>query len=279
MKIHKLTAMAFFMAVSMNAIDVLAQNDVKEQISVALTDPSKPGSLEVKLIRGSIHVVGYAGKEVVIDAVSKEGRDRNDESKDEAAKGLKRISSGRNGLDLTVEEEKNNVSIRVAIPKNPVHLTIKVPSNFNLRVGTINEGDVTVENVSGELEISNVNGAIQLTNVSGSVVANTVNGNLKAAFKAINQAAPMAFSTLNGSVDVTFPPTSKFDVKLKSDRGEVYSDFDIDVDKTASKAVRTTREGMQKVSISDWVQGKVNGGGKEVMMKNMNGNIYVRKAK
>ena len=279
MKIHKLTAMAFFMAVSMNAIDVLAQNDVKEQISVALTDPSKPGSLEVKLIRGSIHVVGYAGKEVVIDAVSKEGRDRNDESKDEAAKGLKRISSGRNGLDLTVEEEKNNVSIRVAIPKNPVHLTIKVPSNFNLRVGTINEGDVTVENVSGELEISNVNGAIQLTNVSGSVVANTVNGNLKAAFKAINQAAPMAFSTLNGSVDVTFPPTSKFDVKLKSDRGEVYSDFDIDVDKTAPKAVRTTREGMQKVSISDWVQGKVNGGGKEVMMKNMNGNIYVRKSK
>jgi len=279
MKTHKLMAIILFVTTSMNTINVVAQNDLKEQISVALTDPSKPGSLEVKIIRGSIHIVGYAGKEVIVDAVSKEGREKNEVSKDEAAKGLKRISSGRNGLDLTIEEEKNNVSIKVAIPKNPVNLTIKVPMNFDLRVGTVNEGDVKIENVSGEMEISNVNGAIQLTNVSGSVVANTVNGNLKGNFKAINQTAPMAFSTLNGAVDITFPASSKFDVKLKSDRGEIYSDFDIDVDKTVPKTVRTSNEGMQKVSISDWVQGKVNGGGKEVMMKNMNGNIYVRKAK
>ncbi|WP_229209604.1 DUF4097 family beta strand repeat-containing protein [Dyadobacter koreensis] len=272
-------AIILFVTTSMNTINVVAQNDLKEQISVALTDSSKPGSLEVKIIRGSIHIVGYAGKEVIVDAVSKEGREKNEVSKDEAAKGLKRISSGRNGLDLTIEEEKNNVSIKVAIPKNPVNLTIKVPMNFDLRVGTVNEGDVKIENVSGEMEISNVNGAIQLTNVSGSVVANTVNGNLKGNFKAINQTAPMAFSTLNGAVDITFPASSKFDVKLKSDRGEIYSDFDIDVDKTVPKTVRTSNEGMQKVSISDWVQGKVNGGGKEVMMKNMNGNIYVRKAK
>ena len=279
MKTHKLMAIILFVTTSMNTINVVAQNDLKEQISVALTDPSKPGSLDVKIIRGSIHIVGYAGKEVIVDAVSKEGREKNEVSKDEAAKGLKRISSGRNGLDLTIEEEKNNVSIKVAIPKNPINLTIKVPMNFDLRVGTVNEGDVKIENVSGEMEISNVNGAIQLTNVSGSVVANTVNGNLKGNFKAINQTAPMAFSTLNGAVDITFPASSKFDVKLKSDRGEIYSDFDIDVDKTVPKTVRTSNEGMQKVSISDWVQGKVNGGGKEVMMKNMNGNIYVRKAK
>jgi len=279
MKTHKLMAIILFVTTSMNTINVVAQNDLKEQISVALTDPSKPGSLDVKIIRGSIHIVGYAGKEVIVDAVSKQGREKNEVSKDEAAKGLKRISSGRNGLDLTIEEEKNNVSIKVAIPKNPINLTIKVPMNFDLRVGTVNEGDVKIENVSGEMEISNVNGAIQLTNVSGSVVANTVNGNLKGNFKAINQTAPMAFSTLNGAVDITFPASSKFDVKLKSDRGEIYSDFDIDVDKTVPKTVRTSNEGMQKVSISDWVQGKVNGGGKEVMMKNMNGNIYVRKAK
>ena len=71
----------------------------------------------------------------------------------------------------------------------------------------------------------------------------------------------------------------KANVKLKSDRGDVFSDFDIDIDKTQPKANRSTQTGMYKVTIEDWVYGKINGGGPEVMMKNMNGNIYVRKAK
>ncbi|MDQ6481479.1 DUF4097 family beta strand repeat-containing protein [Dyadobacter sp. LHD-138] len=279
MKIHKLLAVVLIMAASTKTLPLLAQNETKEQLTIALSDPGKPGSLNVKLIRGSIHVTGYAGKEVLIDVVSKASAEKNDDSKDENAKGLKRITTGRTDLDLTVEEQKNNVSIKTSMGRHPIHLTIKVPVQFGLQVGTINEGDVTVDNVSGELEISNVNGAIQLTNISGSIVANTVNGNLKAVFKSVNPEAPMAFSTLNGNVDVTFPAASKFDVKLKSDRGEIYSDFDVDVDKTQPKATRSAKDGLYKVSISDWVQGKVNGGGKEVMMKNMNGNIYVRKAK
>ncbi|MBE9462951.1 DUF4097 family beta strand repeat-containing protein [Dyadobacter subterraneus] len=279
MKTHKLLAIIFIAATSIKTLPTFAQNDVKEQITVPLSDPSKTGSLDVKLIRGSIHVIGYAGKEVIIDAVSKGAAERNEEPKDEAARGMKRISSGRNGLDLTIEEEKNNVRIKPSMPRYPVNLTIKVPQNFTLRVGAINEGDVVIDNVNGEFEISNVNGAIMLNNISGSVVANTVNGNVKASFKSINPESPMAFSTLNGNVDVTFPAAAKFDVKLKSDRGEIFSDYDVDVDKTQPKTVKTAKEGLYKISISDWVQGKVNGGGKEVMMKNMNGNIYVRKAK
>ena len=71
----------------------------------------------------------------------------------------------------------------------------------------------------------------------------------------------------------------KANVKLKSDQGEIYSDFDVEVDKTQPKVKRTNERGMFKLNIEDWVQGKINGGGPEMMMKNMNGNIYVRKAK
>ncbi|WP_159467513.1 DUF4097 family beta strand repeat-containing protein [Dyadobacter sp. 3J3] len=279
MKTHKVLAIILAMAASAKTLPLLAQNDIKEQITVPLSDPSKSGSLDVKLIRGSIHIIGYAGKEVIVEAATKGAAKKNEESKDQAAKGMKRISFSRNGLDLTIEEEKNNVRIKPSMPRNPVNLTIKVPQNFTLRVGAINEGDVVIDNVNGEFEVSNINGAIMLNNISGSVVANTVNGNVKANFKSINPTSPMAFSTLNGNVDVTFPPTAKFDVKLKSDRGEIFSDFDVEVDKTEPKAVKTAKNGLYKISISDWVQGKVNGGGKEVMMKNMNGNIYVRKAK
>jgi hypothetical protein len=36
---------------------------------------------------------------------------------------------------------------------------------------------------------------------------------------------------------------------------------------------------MISLKIEDWVYGKIDGGGPEIMMKNMNGNIYIRRAK
>ena len=46
----------------------------KEQIVVALSNPGKPGLVSVKLVGGSITVMGYNGKDVVIDASSRAGR-------------------------------------------------------------------------------------------------------------------------------------------------------------------------------------------------------------
>ncbi len=37
----------------------------------------------------------------------------------------------------------------------------------------------------------------------------------------------MSFSTMNGDVDVTMPGDVKARVKLKSDNGEIYSDFEV----------------------------------------------------
>lgn len=275
MKTPRILALLALAAFSTVAGQAVAQTELKEQLVVPLSDAGKPGSLKVNLIRGTIRVTGTAGNQVVIDATTK--REKGDTSRDANAEGMKRISKN-GGLDLTATEEHNAVRITTNNVNTNMDLNIKVPLKFALKVGTINEGDVFIENVEGEMEITNVNGDIRLTNVAGSAVANTVNGTLKANFKTVSQ-SPMAFSTLNGNVDVTLPATAKFSVKMKSDRGEIYSDFDVDVDKTIPQAEKTSKEGMYKVSIDDWVKGKVNGGGSEIMMKNMNGNIYVRKAK
>ena len=271
-------ALAISLALSLPATHVLAQNETKESLTVPLTEPGKPGSLRVNLVNGTIHVSGYSGNQVIIEGSTKT-EDEKDNKKDEQAGGMRRIRPANAGLDITATVENNDVRISSRYVNKTMNLNIKVPQKFALKVGTVNNGDVIIENVDGEMEITNVNGDIRLTNISGSAVANTVNGTLKANFKNINAQSPMAFSTLNGSVDVTLPATAKFDVKLKSDRGEIYSDFDVDVNKTAPQPVRTNKEGMYKVSLEDWVRGKVNGGGSEIMMKNMNGNIYVRKAK
>ena len=272
----------------------IAQSEVKEQLIIPLTDPGKPGSLEVGLVTGFIHVVGYNGKDVVIDAVAGSNRsdgaengrvdnrnnnqNNNQNTNRDDGPGMRRIPTG-NSMDLSAEEKNNRVHVSTNSHQKPVNLTIKVPQRFSLKLSTVNRGNITVDNVTGELEINNVNGAITLTNISGSAVAHTINGELKATFREVDNNTPMAFSTLNSRVDVTFPASVKASVKLKSDRGDIYSDFDIDIDKRQPQTTRSNQSGMYRVTIEDWVYGKINGGGPEVMMKSMNGSIYVRKAK
>ena len=97
-------------------------------------------------------------------------------------------------------------------------------------------------------------------------------------FNKLDTNDPMAFSTLNGDVNVTFPADTKANLKLKSDNGEIFSDFEMVIDKTPSKVDKTNASGMYNIKKDDWVYGKINGGGAEMLMKNMEGNIYIKKA-
>lgn len=250
----------------------------EQQLTVDLTMPDKPGSLAVKLANGSIHVKGYAGKSVVIEAVGRT-RPAGDEPADRAAPpGMRRLST-TNSLTLTAKELNNHIGLETDSYRHAIDLTIKVPLNFSLKLGAVNGGDIVVDNVRGELELSNVNGAILLNQVSGSVVANTVNGSLTATFTSVTAGAPMAFSSLTGKVDVTFPGTIKASLKLKSDRGQVYSDFEVALDKSAPKVTHTTQNGFSRLSTDPWTYGTLNGGGADITLKSMNGDLFIRKAK
>ena len=295
MKTTKIAAI-FLMMLSI-ATGIKAQSDQKEQLIVPLTEPGKPFKLDVGLINGSIRVVSYEGKDIVIDVqagsmtekkAQKLNRtgvnvdvnvDVNSNTEKSSSNGMKRINGG-NGFDVSAEEKNNKVIVHSDSWKAGISLTIKVPqSDATLKLSTVSNGDISVTNVNGEMEISNVNGAIHLTNVSGSAVANTVNGPVIATFKSIDPKAAMAFSTLNGNVDVSFPASFKANLKLKSDMGEMYTDFDMETDKSQAKVNRTNQNGMYRVNTENWIYGKINGGGPEMMMKNMHGNIYIRKAK
>ncbi|HEY0245620.1 MAG TPA: DUF4097 family beta strand repeat-containing protein, partial [Mucilaginibacter sp.] len=197
----------------------------------------------------------------------------------ENSAGMRRIGGGEN-IDVTAHEKNNEVRVQSEGSMRGTNLVIKVPQVANsIKLSTINNGGIVVSDVSGDLEIQNTNGYINLFNISGSVVANTVNGKVLVTFKSIDPKAAMAFSTLNGNVDVTFPASFKGNMKVRSDRGQVYSDFEMTPDPSQPKTTKTVKDGMYHLNIEDWVYGKIGGGGPEVLMKNMNGNIYIRKAK
>lgn len=272
MKKIKIIGMAFFSLLI--AAQSFAQSGSTETLTVPLSSPGKEYTLKVHLVTGSIKVTGYDGKDVIINVTPRDG---DEEESPKTVNGMKRITT-HGSFEVTAKEADNTVTVNTGNPNKSIDLELKIPQGVKLKAGTVNDGEVTVDNLRGELEINNVNDKITLTNISGSVMANTVNGDVEVIFKTIDPKAPMAFSTLNGDVNVTFPADTKANLKLKSDNGDVFSDFDIDIDKAPAKIDKTIEPGLYKIKKDDWVLGKINGGGPEIMMKNMQGDIYVKKA-
>jgi DUF4097 and DUF4098 domain-containing protein YvlB len=255
-------------------VTATAQDSNKEQLVVPLSDPGKPYKLNVDLVTGSIKVVGYEGKDIIIDAETESGKRREERSEG----GMRKLSA--HNLSIAAQVKNNQVHVYSEQPNINVQLTLKIPKTAeSIKLETVNDGDIDVSSISGEMEISNTNGGIKLSNVSGSVVANSVNGNVSATFSSIDPKAPMAFSTLNGNVDVSFPTSLKADVRLKSEQGDVFTDFDVVVDQRKPDTEKTKEGNMYRLNVKDWIYGKIGGGGPEIMMNNMNGNIYVRKIK
>jgi DUF4097 and DUF4098 domain-containing protein YvlB len=272
----------------------LAQDAKVDRAVVPLTTPGKPALIKAGVLMGGITVKGYEGKEVIVEArVREEKLEEGDEEDaaelagDEADKAEPDKSAGMKlipvvGTGLEIEEQDNVVTIGSESWKNAVDLVIQVPSASNLELSSTNDGDIVVENVSGAIEVSNVNGSNTLRNISGNVVAHTVNGEILVTMSRVTPDKPMSFSTMNGDIDVTFPADIKAAVRLKSQQGDIYSDFDVTLkpapQKPAEQAEKSGK-GKYRISFDRFLTGAVNGGGPEFTFNTFNGDIYIRKGK
>jgi len=272
-KFHKCIISIAAAALFTLAQPLSAQSD--NRVTVPLTDPARPVTLRAHLVSGSITVKGADVKEVIVEA-----RARGDEARSGGrAEGMKRIPMTSTGLNI--EAENNNVRVSTDSYQRTVDLTITVPIHTSVSLHSVNDGNILVTGVDGEFDVNNVNGEVDLKNIGGSVVAHALNGHVIATFNSIDPQKPMAFSSLNGDIDVTFPADLKANVSLRTDNGEVYSDFDVKVQPNApQQTVEDDRGkgGKYKVKIDKNVRGTINGGGQEIQFKNFNGNIYIRKA-
>lgn len=285
-----------------------AQDAKTDRAVVPLTNPAKSALIKADVLMGSITVKGYDGKEVIVEAKVRErsltdeddvgeavsdavrgavqasrgavaGEDKDEKDKAAKVAGMKKIGVVSTGLE--VEESNNVVSISAESWKYAVDITIQVPRASSLELHSTNDGDIVVENVSGEIEVENVNGSNTLRNVSGNVIVNTVNGDVTVTMTRVTPDKPMSFSSMNGDVDVTLPADVKANVKMKSQQGEIYSDFDITLKQALQKAEEVSKSGKGKyrISFEKHVYGAINGGGPEYSFNTFNGDVFIRKGK
>jgi hypothetical protein len=246
-----------------------------DQVVVPLSDPSRPSLIDVSLVQGSITVRGANRKDVLV--IARPSVDRPSRRVDAEATGLRRIPQT---AGFRVSEEGNRVKVSSDSPNRSITFEIEAPARTNLKLSTVNGGEILVENIDGDLDVSNTNGGITLNGVAGSVDAGTTNGNVRATLTRVTAEKAMAFTSLNGMIDVTLPPATKANLRMRSDNGDVYSDFDVQLAASAP-LVQENRSGngRYRISRNRSIVGAINGGGPEFELRTFNSNVYVRKGR
>jgi DUF4097 and DUF4098 domain-containing protein YvlB len=262
---------------------LLAQDG--EKVAVPLHDPSRPATVQIHLLQGGITVRGADIKDVEVETRASGGerrRGRHERPTDTArADGLKKLElPGNSGLDVV--EDNNLVTIKTSPMGTGADLVVTVPKHTSLKLKCLNGGDIVVEQVDGEIDADNLNGKVTMKNVSGSVVAHSLNGSVTASLDRVDASKPMSFSTMNGDIDVTLPDSLKANVRMKTDNGEIYSDFDVNLSRGDN--VKPTEAGRQpdgtyRIRFDHTLKGTINGGGPEFQFTSFNGQIYIRRKK
>jgi hypothetical protein len=162
---------------------------------------------------------------------------------------------------------------------NPISIIVNktVGGVFN---GII-EGDVNVKNFSGIIEVNTVHGSISAKNIDGEVIASTVEGDINIAFNKLNKDRTLYFSTINGDIDITFPKGTNADIMVRTMEGDVYSGFNGDVilgkETEDETATTESQNNFSNLFQSNYITTRINGGGQNIYLSTIDGNVYIRK--
>jgi hypothetical protein len=244
-------------------------NTYAQQVSIPVKVKSD-GKVVVNNLDAGIIIDGYHGRELLISV-------DNYQKPPERAKGLKPVyyhGVDNTGIGLSIEEINKIIEISGVSPRTRhAKYTIKIPNDLNLKVASpgFQSRDIQVRNFMREVEVESKSGDINLEDVSGPVIINNLSGNVLVKFSKVTQDYPISLRAVSGDIDVTLPDDTPANLKMKSITGEIYTNFEPEYENTPEKG-RLPRIG------GHVILAKINGGGVEINLETMSGNIFLRKA-
>ncbi len=223
----------------------------------------------ITMFSSKVQIIGHNSDEVVIET-------SNYTPAPARADGLKPLynqAEDNTGVGLAVGKEGNTLKITKASRKGG-EFTIRVPRRASVvyEEADWTGDDLTLADVDGEIELKLNNSGATLTHVSGPIIANTTAGDITIKFSSLNQSKPSAISSVAGTVDIALPANTKANFKLKTIQGEVYTDFDMNLDKNS-------QGDLTKIAGGNNINGKTNGGGVEVSVYTISNDMFIRKKK
>lgn len=257
---------------------------------------SPANALIVSNINGGIKVVGYDGDKIQLEA-----------TKTIHAKTEARLEQGKVDIQIGIIDRADTLIVYVRdgcnefrrnagrrnhtggqdnawgyhSMTNNCHLTydykmdftIKVPAGLNLHVSTVNNGEVTVEKVSGIVRAANINGGIRLANLKSQAHAHTINGDVNVEYSE-NPGKDCSFYTLNGDIHALFQTGLSANMSFESFNGSLYTNL---------PALQTLPVKIESASHGQGVKYKIHGnryqigrGGPLLDFETFNGNVYLK---
>jgi hypothetical protein len=238
--------------------------------------------IDLDNVNGFVHVTGYAGAGIEMVA-----------EKSTVAESADRLEAAKRDVKLDISQTGDTLSFYVDGPfrcncgdgrrgisehRRPGYrvtydFDLKVPAGTELRLSTVNHGDIEVKNTTGDFEIDNVNGRITMDEIAGSGSAHTVNGPVKLTF-ARNPRGNSSFRSVNGEIDASFQPGLSADFRLKTFNGHAYTDFEVTA-LPSPAATSERRDGKYIYRSNDFAGVRVGQGGPELKFDTLNGSIRI----
>lgn len=269
-----------FSCSNINGQKTKLEETIKKEFNVSVNSV-----LAVYNVNGHVKVDGYDGDKVLLEV-----------DKTISGKTPEILEEGLKEFKLVFEQKDDSVIVYIAEPwdsrpherrwnknekKNQydhnLNFRIKVPKNLNLLVSTINNGDITVNDVEGYMKVNNINGAVAVNNAKNANEIHTINGDVNINYISLPP-DNSKYYTLNGKLTVTFPENLSADCSFKSFNGELFTNFE-NVEKLPSKIQKIVNNNGEGTThkLSKGSRLRIGDGGKNLSFETFNGNIYIKK--
>jgi len=241
--------------------------------------------VDVSNISGEVHVRAVDGASVKLRVAETYRADGEDE-----------LARARREVRLAVEETPGRILLTMETPCHRrdrdgkredcdcdwhhdyevrFDFTLEVPRETGLRLRTVNDGDIRVEGVSGDFDVANVNGPVELEGVAGRGRAKTVNGKVTARFAAL-PTGDLEFGSVNGDLELAFPPGYGAELAFRTLNGDVFTDIAAGGTVTLPAVAEhdAGRHSRHPFSLSTTY--RLGGGGHRLECQTVNGDIRIR---
>jgi hypothetical protein len=161
--------------------------------------------------------------------------------------------SGDSGVVNTCEPGNGGNSSGTNVVRNTdvrVDFTVKVPAGVAFIGKTVN-GEISAASLSSKIS------------TSGYAQAKTVNGEIVASLGNASWPDALEFKTVNGAISLNLPANLNTKVSAETLNGQITSDFPMSVLGVVSRKQ---------------INGTIGGGGRELVLKTLNGSISLRRA-
>ena len=153
---------------------------------------------------------------------------------------------------------------------------IVVPEDAQLDVGTVNDGRVDVEGVTGPVTAHNVNGPVSLIGLANCTNVEAVNGDVHMEFVR-EPGAECHIDTINGDITVRMPVNTDIDLALDLFNGRIVSDFEVEPLALPAIVEQSSDEDGYEYRISQAAGLRIGSGGPLFTVASLNGDVNIRK--